>query len=267
MTKRKSQLPSSTPEELATEIILLRNHYPHHAIVILEGPTDRALFAEFVANTCELIPTGGKDKAIRALAIVERRNVRGILAILDADFWLLEQEDLPVSQNLVFTDVTDMEVMLFMSPALEKVLRHTVSNIDSRLIGDFGERLRAKTLDIGLVTGYLRWVDYRNRDYNLSIKKLTYDEIIDFENFTLDEEIVVRQVTSSTQFKPRLVEAILNEISMLKTRHPSPSHICRGHDLLAITATILPLLTIKELRITMSEKQIIQTQAGLYPIK
>lgn len=55
------------------------------------------------------------------MSILEKDAFLGVLAIVDADFDILESK-LPESKNVLFTDAHDLETMIMKSFALEKVL-------------------------------------------------------------------------------------------------------------------------------------------------
>jgi hypothetical protein len=111
-------------DAVATKIVMMRN-YPGNvslAFLIVEGTTDKNLYQTYVnTTTCQIIPADGRDNVKNLLTILERESFKGVLAIVDADFDVLE-EQAPHSPHLLFTDTHDLETMLIQSPALEKVL-------------------------------------------------------------------------------------------------------------------------------------------------
>lgn len=76
-----------TGDEIANEVLLIRAKYKG-PILLLEGSKDKKFFHQFVKNPeISIIPAGGKEKVLNAVAILETYNgVQGFMGIVDADF-------------------------------------------------------------------------------------------------------------------------------------------------------------------------------------
>ncbi len=115
------------PEDIANEIRIERR-YPgkrSYTFLLVEGSTDERVYQHFIAkDRCQIIVAHGKENVINALAILEKDYFLGVLAIVDADFMVLEEKQ-PSSQNLFLTDMHDLELMIINSPAFEKVIRES----------------------------------------------------------------------------------------------------------------------------------------------
>ena len=113
-----------TPGRIANQIRMLRENpqWVSASFLMIEGYTDERIYKRFVdGGKCQIIVTHHKDNAKQALSMLENGRVAGVLAIVDADFDVLEGK-LPASPNLLFTDAHDLETMILLSPALEHVL-------------------------------------------------------------------------------------------------------------------------------------------------
>lgn len=110
-----------TPERIANQIRLRRSNFSG-AFIIVEGRSDNLVYERLVSqHKCEFSIALNKDNAINALDILDKDNFTGVLAIVDADFSILEGS-IHTSSNLLITDDHDLEMMLIKSPALEKLL-------------------------------------------------------------------------------------------------------------------------------------------------
>jgi len=217
----------------------------------VEGRTDEALWAEYKADRCNLFPMGGKQHVLAAIrAINERPSMHGVAAIVDPDFWLLENSQHLQMRNLLYDDLPDVELMLVTSPALEKVLRHTLSLSDLR---QFAEDLRRAALNIATEYGYFRLLDARRRDFGLSFKAVRFAEVIDSPVQTLRLEHVAAQLSSRSKITK---EALLQEIAQLRQDIAPTIALCRGKDVIAILAQLL------HLRPELSEKEKLQTKSN-----
>jgi len=112
------------PDDMANEIILTRDDPGNKflSFLLVEGHTDRNFYRRFTnPYKCQITITYSKSTALQVVSILEQEAFPGILAIVDADFDILEGK-LPDSSNVLFTDAHDLETMLMKSPALERVL-------------------------------------------------------------------------------------------------------------------------------------------------
>jgi Protein of unknown function (DUF4435) len=100
----------------ANEIKMLRSTFSG-TFLLVEGNSDDTFYKNFVdRSTCRLRVTGGKQRAIDILQILNNETspngskFAGILAIIDADFDRLEPSP-HQSPNLLRTDTHDLETM------------------------------------------------------------------------------------------------------------------------------------------------------------
>ena len=124
---------SITPNRIANKIRLLRTQYTG-SFLIAEGDTDTRVWENLVDSTkCCVENAFNKDNAVKVLNILEQANFAGVLAVVDADFDILEKT-VPLSRNLLLTDTHDLETMLLKSPALEKVLREQYGSVKAQIV-------------------------------------------------------------------------------------------------------------------------------------
>jgi len=153
--------------------------YDSYAFLLVEGSTDERVYKHFIGeDKCQIIVTHSKDNAIKALVILEKDKLLGVLAIVDADFMVLEEMQ-PSSQNLLLTDMHDLELMIINSPALEKVLVELGSTEKiSKLEKTYKKDIRSLLLESAMPIGYLRWVSLREK-LSLKFETLKLDRFID----------------------------------------------------------------------------------------
>jgi len=141
-----------TAHDLANHARMVRTQHSG-TILIVEGTTDVRVYERFVNEAeCKLIPANGKETAISALDILEEGGFNGVLTIVDADFWRLDNLE-PASPNLLLTDSHDLEMMILYSDALDSVLSEFGL---AQKITDLGKPIRDILLESGLPIGYLR---------------------------------------------------------------------------------------------------------------
>ena len=186
-------------DSIANTIRMLRTQHSG-SFLIAEGDTDSRVWKNLVDSTkCCVENAYNKDKAVEVLNILEKDNFAGVLAVVDADFYILEETVL-LSPNLLLTDTHDLETMLLKSPALEKVLREHGS---TEKIERF-PHIRQTLLQSAKILGYLRWASLKFK-YGLKFQDLAFNKFVDDRTLILNESKLIQTVKNHSQ-KPGLDE-------------------------------------------------------------
>src|ERR1019366_2375788 len=230
-------------DAVATKTVMMRN-YPGNAsfaFLIVEGTTDKNLYQTYVnTTTCQIIVAYGRDNAKDLLTILERESFKGVLAIVDADFDVLE-EQAPHSPHLLFTDTHDLETMLIQSPALEKVLAELGSEEKlTRFVTMHKKDMRTFLLEYTGLIGYLRWISLREK-LSLKFEDMDFSKFVDKDTLKIDNVLkLIRNVQSrsseKTVRKQILDTELQNKIKQLKSDAHDPWHVCCGHDIVGFLA-------------------------------
>ena len=238
-------MPNSTPDEIVNEIEMRQIHSRIYgegeAFVLVEGKTDQVLWEEYRSvRDCTLYPAKGKDKIIAALSVSKNRGVRGIAGIVDLDYWLITDADELGIENLLFDECCpDMESLLLDSPALRKVLRHSIDTDDFEQLHEFADTLAREAQRLAMEFGYFRLLNHL-KDYGLKCNAIDFAEVIDIDTLELDEAWVAKRLSEDAAISS---EELLNEVLALKTDYPPDNvQLCRGKDIVAIMTCIFPIL-------------------------
>jgi hypothetical protein len=223
----------------ANEIKMLRSTFSG-TFLLVEGRSDETFYKNFVdQNTCRLRVTGGKQRAIDILQILDNETTpsgsrfAGVLAIVDADFDRLESSP-HQSPNLLRTDTHDLETMILQSPALDKLLAIFAS--DDKL-KEFGRDVRTALLEAGISIGYFLWLS-KSENLNLTFDGIKFKEFIDDKTLQINELKLINEVKNKSQpaAKSALSDpsAVQKRIAAKKKDDHNPWQVCRGHDLVEI---------------------------------
>jgi hypothetical protein len=231
-----------TPNRIANKLRMIRTNptYQFCSFLIVEGSTDEKFFQKLInREKCQIIIAHNKTNAKSILQILEEESFLGILAIVDADFEILEGR-LPASPNVLFTDTHDLETMILQSPALEKILLEFASHEKCTAIeAKSGKELRTILLECGKHIGYLRWVSLQE-DLSLDFKDLSFEKFIDKDTLIITDIMkLIRIIQSKTRNSDtnkstqRYLEDsdIHNKMTQLYDEIHDLWHICCGHDL------------------------------------
>lgn len=174
-------------DDIANQIRMTRSQHKG-AFIIVEGGTDSRLHQRFVnAEKCQFIPANGKEKTLGVLQILDEDKFVGALAIVDADFWRIEDE-IVHSPNLFITDSHDIETMMLASPALDKILVEWGSeNKIGNFVQQYEKDVRQILLDIGQPIGYLRLVSIR-KNLSLKFEGIQFSKFIDRDAAQADHD-------------------------------------------------------------------------------
>lgn len=235
-----------TPQEIANEIgvrqIQSRIYGEGETFVMVEGKTDEVLWEEFRSREdCTLYPAQGKEKIIAALGITKHRGLGGIAGIIDLDYTLISQTYQRNMPNLLYDDCCpDMEMILLCSPALKKVLRHELPE-DIDAAHDFADLLNREARRLAAEIGYFRWLNEVKSGYRLNFKALRVADFVDSSALTMDREWLARRLAEERDGISS--EQLLRETAELRENNPPDNvQLCRGKDVIAIMAHILPAL-------------------------
>lgn len=201
-------------------------------ILIVEGSTDARVYGRLVSDTeCRLILATGKDKAIKALNILEEGGLNGVLTIVDADLWRLDGVE-HGSSNLLLTDSHDLETMILHSDALDNVLSEFGS---AREIEKLGRPIRDILLEGGLPIGYLRWISSPTKDdLSLKFKELSFDKFVDEKTLCVDVDNLIRELKTNSKDSALDDNVTKLKVMTLMGEGPDPWQVCSGHDLVLI---------------------------------
>ncbi len=222
-----------TVDYIANTARMLRTSH-HGAILIVEGTTDVRVYENFINKAhCRILHANNKDVAIAAINKLEIDNFRGVLTIVDTDFWKLDGIH-PNSLNILLTDTHDLETMIFFSEALDKVILEFGSNPK---IGSLGRSIRDILLEAALPIGLLRWLSSPTKDnLRLKFKGIQYNNFIDTKKLYLDIDNLIKEVITNSHVSTLDESAIrLKIITLIKAGY-DPWQVCSGHDMVQLFA-------------------------------
>lgn len=219
---------------IANEIRMTRSQYSGSFLIVEGEVCDLRVYGLFSdPESCRVIPAHGKDNATDALRILEQDHFEGVLAIVDADFWLIDGIDAR-SPNLLLTDTHDLETMILESPALEKVLAEFGSPRKiARITEQRGTDVRGLLLCGACWLGRLRWVSQQNR-LALCFQDLPYRKFIDPHSLNLNVAAMINRVKGKSGKLELREDDLRDAINAIAHFTQDPWNACCGHDLVGI---------------------------------
>ena len=222
---------SYKPTHLASFVRMLRTQF-HGAVLFVEGDSDKRVFGQYtVPSSCRVMVAHGKSEVLETLNRL--RDIAGVLGIVDADFER-HANHLPQRDNVVVTDLHDLECVLCASPAFDKLIHeygevNRVAAFRAQYEVPLAEVLATQTATIG----FLRWISICE-SLDLGFDDLTYSRFIGRYDLKVDVSKLVTEVLNHSQ-KHGLDQAELaRKIEQQSATPFSPWQVCCGHDLLEL---------------------------------
>ena len=218
-----------TEQTLANQVSMLRSQLSG-CILIVEGGTDSRLYRKFVdERLCTIIPGKGKDNAVETLEVLEEREVKGVLCVVDADFWNVDGYVHP-SENLLLTDSHDLETMMLQTSALETLLIELGSR---EKILALKKDVRSILLGAGVTIGFLRYISIKQL-LNLKFDDLAYEKFLDKTTLEINLGNMIATVLNISCRHDLQPKDLANKIiSHLHQEHDEWQVSC-GHDLIQV---------------------------------
>lgn len=230
--------PHISAHSVANELRMSRTQHKG-TLLIVEGSSDKRIFRHLVdGNACKIVISHGKENALEAMRILEHGGFLGVLAILDADFGGLDNA-LVLSQNILLTDLHDIECMMVASPAFAKVVgefadAERIERFEKAAGAGLAELLATNATPIG----YLRWVSLRER-LGLRFEDLSFQKFVDRDTLKVDIGKLVQAIKDHSHHHDLSNAALEEHIARVVDPKHNPWQVCCGHDLLEILSFAL----------------------------
>jgi hypothetical protein len=259
-------------EEIIANQVRLTRSVHQGTFVIVEGDTDARVYNRYIdGEKCRVVNAYNRKNALDAISILEQNSIKGVIAIVDADFDLLEEVP-QSSPNIFFTDTHDLETLMIRSPALEKLLIEIGSSTKIKTFVKLQKKeIREILLGEGVHLGYLRWISLRLQ-HNLKFENLSFADFVDQHTLTLDSAKLIRAVKNNSQNHKLPDAEIKQQIEELKSSLHNAWLLCCGHDLISIlsigfrkvlgtrkASDITPELLERELRLAFETQYFTET--------
>ncbi|WP_440953162.1 DUF4435 domain-containing protein [Methanococcoides sp. FTZ1] len=222
-----------TADDIANSARMMRTQY-RGTIMIIEGSTDMRLYKRFVDDRkCRLIPANGKENAIKVVEILERSGFEGILTIVDADFWRLDNIDFE-QRNVLVTDTHDLETMIIASEALDRLLEEFAAPFK---LQKMRTPVRELLLEAAMPIGLFRWLSSSSKDkLSLRFKDIHFDNFMEVFPLSVNIKYMIREVKENSHEYSLNEKKVKNEIITLLKEEHDPWQACSGHDMVEILA-------------------------------
>jgi len=179
-----------------------------HLTVLVESHRDEKLYRKLLHKKCNFRPQNGKYELIEFLSVLNKKAIKQVMGIIDADFRRISGEA-KEHENLFLTDKHDAELMMLFSPAWENVL-NTFIKVEKVEVFEKGkgESILDFLLKTALPISCLRWLREKNKlsdlQFRTQIKNsgeityLKYANFIEEKTLALDKKALLKEVENKS---------------------------------------------------------------------
>jgi hypothetical protein len=218
------------------EEAIMTRHQCKSLILLVEGYSDDKTFRKFLASSdSEIISSWGKDNVLCAMAILDHENMFGVLGIVDADFWHLDNIS-PPTANVIITDDHDLKMMIIRSKSFDQFIAEVASvpKLERFLINNKEEDIREVLFNRAILIGHLRRFSH-TEGLNLRFEGLKFNKFVNKDTLAFDLPKMAEAVLSITRNSELKTETIIEQIcTLMNSATNDPYQLCCGHDVISI---------------------------------
>ncbi|MDQ8141112.1 DUF4435 domain-containing protein [Chryseobacterium sp. CFS15] len=219
--------------------IMMDSFFGYH--ILVEGQTDELFYSKFLSSEyTNIMICHGKEKVIEAVQILDRMKTSArYIAIIDKDYDFLDS-NIIISNNLLRTDVHDVETMCIQSLCFDDFSREYIQKTKVNKIEDLKTRtLREHIFEIAIPIAKARILSLKN-SYSLKfkpvgkeIKELDYTKFVCKNSFSFlgNVEMLNTLKLYFNQGLPKTIEDMEKEIESLNLENFNIHDVVHGHDL------------------------------------
>ena len=226
-------------EEIVTEIDMSNENRPW---LIVEGPSDEIFFStRNLPNNPKSISAFGWENVVGVVAKVIEENISDVIfGFIDRDY-REELGNAVTNKMIVHTDFRDIEISMFESGALHKILAELGSNnkLPSLDCGSVNlEVIKEKIYQVASKIGALRYYSLKN-GYNYKLKELNFSKFISQRNLEINTEKLINQINSKSEKKITIHDVCTAFELELPDRLTDSKNLCCGHDVTELLGVAL----------------------------
>lgn len=224
---------SITPHSIANAIRMKRTQFSG-SFLIVEGDIDARVYKNFIEEkSCQIENAYNKAQAIEVLEIINKDNFAGALAIVDADFDILEQKRIK-TKNLFLTDFHDLECLILASPALEKVLAEFGSEGKIKNFEQASKKtVREAILERGAIIGHLRRISLLEQ-LSLKFEELDFSKFVEKDSLNFDLPKCINRIKINSKNSSLNEQQTIGRLNQVIVKNKDLLHISCGKDLIEI---------------------------------
>lgn len=232
--------------------------------IVIEGKSDLRFYKNIISKSnVVLIYANGSHNVCQVLEVLkkEKHCINNYLAIIDRDFHEI-LNTFPEYDNLLFTDLHDIEIMMLKSAAFDKVINMYAGDKQQQIEQQYSKTIRNIIANITTEIGYLRLANYTEtlgltfKPKDVNGKHIDHNKFIDndFQAVHIDNMITTIVNYSKNKSNPKSQIDVKQAYEKCKKVKYDSNQLSNGHD-----ACHIIYLFLKKI-IKLSSKEIIDSK-------
>tara|TARA_R110001583_G_scaffold143546_1_gene295684 strand:+ start:1846 stop:2712 length:867 start_codon:yes stop_codon:yes gene_type:complete len=218
--------------DLAAEIRMERLAEENKSFLILEGVNDqKSLYGHIDEVKCSVVIAHRKKNVVELVQHLDHEGFLGALGVVDHDFQNPEYE----SENLIFSEFRDFDVLIFYSRAFDRFLHFRADKDKIQAVGG-PDGVREKVAEAAWFLACLRIANDK-RNFGLKFKGLRFD-FVDRQNLQVNEGDMIDEVIGNTNAQLDRNE-IVRVYNIIKKQGHEHFKCCSGHDVAKVVGIAL----------------------------
>ncbi len=221
-------------EEIVTEISMSCDGRPW---IIVEGDSDEKFFIpRKLKNSPKFIVAFGWENVVEVISKVREENISTVtIGVIDRDY--REYLNIRIELiNIVETDLRDIEVMLFYSSALKKVITELGSLNKLPKINEHDINYKMIENDVCSQSEQLakfRFYCQRN-NLKISFRELNFQKFFDHKNFIINSTKLISHLNGKNENKVNIKDWGNSQLAELPDKLTDNKFLNHGHDLMTL---------------------------------
>jgi len=230
-----------TVDEIVTEITMSFDQLPW---LIIEGISDNKFFVtKNLPNNPKPVVAKGWENVVGVIAKVIEENITAtVFGFIDRDYRLELGVDIDV-ERIVVSDFRDLEISMFESDSLHRILVELGSENKLPAIGDGIDLdlIKRKIYSVSSIMGKLRFYSLKN-NLRISFRKLNFVKFVDPNTLDINYEMLLQQINSINESEISMEHIEKSFEEKLPEKLIDCKYICSGHDVIEILGISLKKL-------------------------
>lgn len=200
---------------------------------MVEGISDKLVYGLVIDHEgCLIEIAHGRDNTLGVVRILNADNFSGVLGIVDADLANIAGEAIP-EDNILQTDLHDLECMMLNSPAFDRMLEEFGSDDRVAAFATTSPLIARQLAANAVPLGCLKLISIQ-QGLELKFEGLTFSRFVEPSDLQIDSTKMVAEVVNNSR-KHHLDQTKLLEQAVIETQKGHDCwQISCGHDIVEI---------------------------------
>ncbi len=219
--------------------VMLQRSLDKRLVVLVESPEDSGVIDPHVNDSdVQTFPGYGKESVLTAAQMFLSRQIREVIAVVDADLDRYNGRQQQHPPNVVMTEFYDLDAdVLFHCPqALDAILANFTDKARRQLyLESRGISAHEEIWDMAIAVGEIRYCSMV-RQCGLNLRRFPLHEVLEeYERGAAQARVLALALVRT----PNAPEITTSDVAIEVAALPDKRHVASGHDLISALAALI----------------------------